>query len=70
MRSGSGFLSARQRRWAWFGFVLAAAQAPLAARFVDDGSWLFSLVVAGMVATIILADDARRRPATARRTND
>lgn len=71
MRSGSGFLSARQRRWAWFGFVLAALQAPLAARFVDDGSWLFSLVVAGMVATIILADDAqRRRPVAVRRTND
>jgi hypothetical protein len=69
MRSGTGFLSARQRRWAWFGFLLAAFQAPLAARLVTDASWLFSLCVAGMVATVIVADDAdrRRRPVTARR---
>jgi hypothetical protein len=68
MRSGTGFLSARQRRWAWFGFLLAAMQAPLAARLVDDASWLFALCVAGMVATVIIADDAhRRRPATASR---
>jgi len=64
MRSGTGFLSARQRRWAWFGFVLAALQAPLAAKLINDASWLFSLCVAGMVATVIVADDARRhRPA-------
>jgi hypothetical protein len=68
MRSGTGFLSARQRRWAWFGFLLAALQAPLAALLVDDASWLFSLCVAGMVATVIMADDTdrRRRPATSR----
>ena len=65
MRSGSGFLSARQRRWAWFAFLIAAMQAPLAARLANDASWLFSLCVAGMVATVIIADDAdRRRPAT------
>ena len=31
----------------------------------SDGSWLFSLIVALMVATVIIADDARRRPADA-----
>ena len=71
MQSGTGFLSARQRRWAWFGFLLAALQAPLAARLLPDDSWLFSLCVAGMVATVIIADDSRRRrPATARRSHD
>ncbi|MEV0730156.1 MULTISPECIES: hypothetical protein [Polymorphospora] len=66
MRQAPGFLSPRQRRWAWFGFVLTALQAPVAARLVSDDSWLFSVVVALMVATVILADDAmRRRPADA-----
>lgn len=69
MRPASGFLNARQRRWAWCAFIIAALQAPLAARLVDDASWLFSLCVAGMVATVILADDTarRRQPARARR---
>ncbi|HEU4421029.1 MAG TPA: hypothetical protein VFR67_00630 [Pilimelia sp.] len=68
MRPGSGFLSPRQRRWAWFGFLLAALQAPLSARLLADASWLFCLCVAGMVATVIIADDAeRRKPAAARR---
>lgn len=65
MHQGSGFLSTRQRRLAWLGFVLAAFQAPVAAHLVDDGSWLFSVVVALMVATVILADDAVRRQRTA-----
>jgi hypothetical protein len=60
MRS-AGFLSERQRRFAWVGFLLAAFQAPLAARLVDDASWLFAVVVAVVVATVILADDAQRR---------
>jgi hypothetical protein len=64
MQQGSGFLSTRQRRCAWLGFVLTAIQAPVSARLVDDGSWLFSVCVALMVATVILADDAMRRPAT------
>jgi hypothetical protein len=64
MHQAPGFLSARQRRWAWLGFVLTALQAPVSARLVSDGSWLFSVCVALMVATVILADDvARRRPA-------
>jgi len=68
MRSGSGFLSLRQRRWAWIGFLLAALQAPLSAHLLPDASWLFCLCVAGMVATVIIADDAeRRRPVAARR---
>jgi len=57
----SGFLSDRQRRLAWVGFLLAAFQAPLAAKLVADASWLFAVVVAGVVATVILADDAQRR---------
>jgi uncharacterized membrane protein YeaQ/YmgE (transglycosylase-associated protein family) len=62
MRS-AGFLSERQRRLAWVGFLLAAFQAPLAARIIDDASWLFALVVALVGATVILADDVtRRRP--------
>lgn len=61
MRPASGFLTSRQRRWAWFGFVLAALQAPIAARLVNDASWLFSVCIALMVATVIIADDAARR---------
>jgi hypothetical protein len=64
MQQASGFLTVRQRRWAWIGFILTALQAPVSALLVDDGSWLFSLCVAVMVAVVILADDgARRRPA-------
>ena len=64
MRS-AGFLSDRQRRFAWLGFLLAAFQAPLAAKVIDDASWLFAVVVALVVATVILADDTqRRRPMT------
>ncbi|BCJ41639.1 hypothetical protein GCM10010168_53630 [Actinoplanes ianthinogenes] len=60
MRS-AGFLSERQRRFAWLGFLLAAFQAPLAARLIDDASWFFAVVVALVVATVILADDTQRR---------
>jgi len=60
-----GFLTPRQRRLAWLGFVLVACQAPVAAKMLPDDSWLFSIVVALMVATVIMADDSmRRRPAT------
>jgi hypothetical protein len=66
MHQARGFLSVRHRRLAWLGFVLTALQAPVSAGLVDDGSWLFSLCVCMMVATVILADDAmRRRPADA-----
>jgi hypothetical protein len=66
MQQGNGFLTDRQRRLAWLGFLLAALQAPVSAWLVSDGSWLFSLCVAMMVATVIIADDAgRRRPAEA-----
>jgi hypothetical protein len=60
MRS-AGFLSERQRRFAWLGFLVAAVQAPLAARLIDDASWLFAVVVAVLVATVIIADDVQRR---------
>ena len=63
MRS-AGFLTDRQRRLAWMGFLLAAFQAPLAANLIDDASWLFAVVVAMVVATVILADDAQRRRPT------
>ena len=62
MRS-AGFLSERQRRFAWLGFLLVSFQAPLAAKLIDDASWLFAVVVALLVATVIIADDSlRRRP--------
>jgi hypothetical protein len=57
----SGFLSERQRRFAWLAFFLAAFQAPLAAKLINDASWLFAVVVALVVATVIIADDANRR---------
>lgn len=61
----TGFLTPRQRRFAWLGFLLLACQAPLSAKMLPDDSWLFSIVVALMVATVIMVDDAmRRRPAT------
>jgi hypothetical protein len=64
MHQASGFLTARQRRWAWLGFLLTSLQAPVSARLLADESWLFSVCVALMVATVILADDGmRRRPA-------
>ena len=50
----AGFLSERQRRFAWLGFLLAAFQAPLAAKLIDDASWLFAVVVSLLVATVIL----------------
>lgn len=60
MRPGSGLLTARQRRFAWLAFLLLALQAPLAARLLDDASWLFAVCVAIMVAAVILADDTAR----------
>ena len=41
--------------------MLAALQAPIAARLIADASWLFSVCVAVMVATVIIADDTSRR---------
>jgi hypothetical protein len=65
MRQSPGFLSVRQRRFAWLGFLLVAIQAPVSASVLLDDSWLFSVVVAMMIAIVILADDnMRRRPAT------
>jgi hypothetical protein len=58
-----GFLTVRQRRLAWLGFLLLAAQAPLSARLLPDDSWMFSVVVAVLIAVVILADDAMRRQA-------
>lgn len=65
MQQASGILTARQRRWAWLGFVLTALHAPISAVLLDDDSWLFSVCVAIMVAIVILADDGarHRRPA-------
>jgi hypothetical protein len=56
-----GLLSRRQRVLAWIAFLALAAQAPFSAHLLPDASWLFSLVVAGMVAVLILADDVERR---------
>ena len=58
-----GFLTVRQRRLAWLGFLLLAVQAPVSARLLPDDSWMFSVVVAVLIAVVILADDALRRQA-------
>ncbi|HEY0533595.1 MAG TPA: hypothetical protein VGD29_18560 [Actinoplanes sp.] len=42
-------------------FLVSAFQAPLAAKLIDDASWLFAVVVALCVATVIMADDSQRR---------
>jgi hypothetical protein len=46
---------------------MTASQAPLSAHFVSDASWLFSLVVAGMVGVLLAADESARRPTGTRR---
>ena len=56
-----GFLTVRQRRLAWLGFLLLAVQAPVSARLLPDDSWMFSVVVSVLIAVVILADDAMRR---------
>jgi hypothetical protein len=38
----------------------------VSARLLSDESWLFSIVVAGLVAVLIIADDKARRPAMQR----
>jgi hypothetical protein len=64
-----GFLTVRQRRLAWLGFLLLAVQAPLSARLLPDDSWMFSVVVSVLIAVVILADDAMRRQAAAGQGN-
>lgn len=65
MQHVTGFLSPRQRRIAWIGFIIAALHAPVSASLAPDASWLFAVVVAMLVAVVIIADDAeRRRPQT------
>jgi hypothetical protein len=56
-----GLLSRRQRVLSWVGLLSLSAQAPVAARLLTDDSWLFSLVVAALVAVLIIADDHGRR---------
>jgi len=70
MHDSFGVLTARQRRYAWLGFLATAANAPVAAHLVDDASWLFSATVSAMVATVLIIDDVTRRVATARRRLD
>ena len=60
MRTG-GFLTRGQRRLAWVGFGALAAEAPAIAAWARDDSWLLSVTVAGLVAVVIIADDAERR---------
>jgi hypothetical protein len=58
-----GLLSRLQRVLSWVALVALSAQAPVAARLLPDDSWLFSLVVAALVAVLIIADDRGRRAA-------
>jgi hypothetical protein len=64
---GTGILTSRQRLFAWIGFLGTALMAPVAARLIEDASWLFSLCVSSLVAAVILIDDRSRRPAAAPR---
>ncbi len=59
-----GFLSRTQRRWMWIGFTVLAAYAPFAARVTEDASWLFSVVIASMLAIVLVADDTESRRVT------
>ncbi|MEV4414778.1 hypothetical protein [Catellatospora sp. NPDC049609] len=56
----TGFLSRAQRRGLWAAFLLMAAYAPFTAWLSDDDTWFLSIVVAGLVATVLIADDAQR----------
>ncbi len=58
VRGGMGFLNRGQRRLAWVGFLALGANAPFAAWLAPDASWLFNVVVAGLVAVVLLADEA------------
>jgi hypothetical protein len=53
-----GFLNRFQRRLLWVAFVLLAGHVPLAAWLLRDATWLFNLVVAGLVATVLLIDES------------
>ncbi|WP_020522371.1 hypothetical protein [Catelliglobosispora koreensis] len=53
-----GFLSKAQRRLLWTSFVLLIGNGIAAARLLEDATWLFSLVVAGLVAVVLIQDDA------------
>jgi hypothetical protein len=70
MHESSGILTRRQRRWAWLGFLATATNAPVAARFLTDDSWLLSATVSAMVAFVIIIDDRTRRVGAARRRLD
>lgn len=56
-----GAMSRRQRRLLWIGFVLVAGNAAFAAWLLNDASWLFNLVVASLVGTVLSADDIASR---------
>ncbi|MGE5826938.1 MAG: hypothetical protein ACM30G_01055 [Micromonosporaceae bacterium] len=66
MRGGTGFLSRRGRVWAWLGFLVMAAYAPVTAVLATDDSWLLSVTVAALVGVVIVADDTERRRWAAR----
>jgi hypothetical protein len=57
-------LTVSQRRIAWLAFLAIAVQAPISARVLHDDSWLLSILVGMMIATLILVDDAQRRQPT------
>lgn len=61
MTENARLLSARQRRWAWVGFLLLSLHAPVVAKLLPDASWLMSICVAAILAAVILADDAGAR---------
>ncbi|WP_155372513.1 hypothetical protein [Catellatospora vulcania] len=63
----TGFLSRVQRRGMWAAFLVMSAYAPFTAWLSDDDTWFLSIVVAGLVATVLIADDVERGSRRVRR---
>jgi len=53
-----GFLSRGQRRLLWVSLLLLIGNVSLTAWLLDDASWLFNLVVTGIVGTVLIIDDS------------
>jgi hypothetical protein len=68
VQKGQGILGQHRRRWAWVAFLALAAYAPIVSYLlpygsytVPDDTWMLSVTVAGLVATVLIIDDVQRR---------
>lgn len=59
-RVQKGILGKRQRRLAWFGFVLLAGYAPVVAWLKPDDTWLMPVAVAAVIGYVLIIDDVLR----------